>query len=107
MPRTSLFSPAIWHTIGFIFGWDFLEKKLNKLLKSNSSLYYLIHPADFLSSEDEDQRYKHYLERMDIPLDKKLGNLENVFEILNSSNRKFVTMETLAASKKLDIMKYP
>lgn len=100
LPTTSRFQPALWHTIGFIFGWDYLKKKTKKLLQTHPGFYYLIHPGDFMGTEDLHPSYQHSLERMEIPLSQKLEHLEESFRLMSESPRPKSTMLELARSFK-------
>ena len=42
MPSISKFDLPIWHTIGFIFGFDYLVSKVKKYLEKNTFLNYVI-----------------------------------------------------------------
>ena len=35
MPLLNNFKPPIWHTAGYVFGWEYIKKNLKKLLKLN------------------------------------------------------------------------
>lgn len=96
LPTTSRLSPCYWHTIGFIFGWSFARQQIAQLMKEHKAFYYLIHPADFLGTEDMEPRFGHALERMSFPLKKKLSRLEEVFEKLTDSGHPIKTMAELA-----------
>ena len=62
----------------------------------HKGFYYLMHPADFLGSEDLDQKYHESLERMNIDLNEKLKLIVDMFSILENSGRKMLTMRELA-----------
>ena len=96
LPTVSRFAPAIWHTVGFIFGWDRLRAGLDRLLQDHPGFYYLIHPADFLGPNDLDTRYNHNLARMGVPLDEKLARLSEMFSIIAASGRPRTSMAGLA-----------
>ena len=96
LPTTKYTRIAIWHTVGFLFGWDFLHSNISKLLKEHPGFYHLIHPADFLCSSDLDQDQSHALHRMDERLETKLTQLEKVFSLLDQSERPVVTLNEIA-----------
>lgn len=96
LPTTHRIMPCIWHSVGFMLGWQLIQKQLKKLLNNHRGFYYLLHPADFLGPEDQDKKHRHSLYRMDIPLQKKMEYLENIFIQLTESGRPIVTMHDLA-----------
>jgi len=97
MPLINNFNPPIWHTAGYVFGWNYLKKKLKKILDKNKPFFYLIHPADFLDQNDLDNKYSLALERMDKSYKHKIENLENMLEYIISHDYK--------GSKLIDIAK--
>ena len=88
MPLINNFNPPIWHTAGYVFGWNYLKKKLKKILNKNKPFFYLIHPADFLDQNDLDNKYSLALERMDKSYKHKIENLENMLEYIISHDYK-------------------
>ena len=100
LPQKNLFSPTIWHTVGYIFGWKYLYKSLERLLDTCPHFYYLIHPADFLSNNDQDKRFKNHLIRMEFSLKEKLEVLEEAFIIMKASGREFSTLLELSRKQR-------
>lgn len=96
LPTLSRFSAPCWHTSGFVLGWDRLKKRLSRLLQTRRGFYYLMHPADFSDTRDFEGKYKHILERADVPLSEKLRRAEEVFALIKGSGRPVVTMRALA-----------
>jgi len=91
MPSVSRFNVPIWHTIGFVFGFDFLKKQIIKYMNKNNFLNYVIHPADILIKKDLDNRYTNSLARLDDDdLSKKINNLENILKLSNENDFSFV-----------------
>tara|TARA_B110000240_G_C13440956_1_gene428074 strand:+ start:258 stop:1202 length:945 start_codon:yes stop_codon:yes gene_type:complete len=88
MPLINNLNPPIWHTAGYVFGWNYLKKKLKKILDKNKPFFYLIHPADFLDQNDLDNKYSLALERMDKSYKHKIENLENMLEYIISHDYK-------------------
>tara|TARA_B110000261_G_C13087363_1_gene358420 strand:- start:1408 stop:2352 length:945 start_codon:yes stop_codon:yes gene_type:complete len=88
MPLINNFNPPIWHTAGYVFGWNYLKKKLKKILDKNKPFFYLIHPADFLDQNDLDNKYSLALERMDKSYKHKIENLENMLDYIISHDYK-------------------
>jgi peptidoglycan/xylan/chitin deacetylase (PgdA/CDA1 family) len=95
LPARTRFTPAIWHTLGFMVGWGPVFKGVRGLA-GRVGFYYLIHPADFLSPDDLDPRYRQSLARMNVPLDQKLALLEDAFTTLRALGRPFGTMADVA-----------
>ena len=97
MPTINRFSPPVWHTVGYIFGWKYLKKNLLKILKKNKPFFYLIHPADILDGDDQDLRFTHALERMNnIDHEIKISNLEMIIELILSNGYNGVKVIDLA-----------
>ena len=97
MPVINNLNPPIWHTAGYVFGWEYVKKKLKKILEKNKPFFYLIHPADFLDQKDLDGRYTLALERMDKSYESKIENLENMLN--------FIIAQGYKGSKLIDIAK--
>ena len=96
MPLINNFNPPIWHTAGYVFGWNYLKKKLKKILDKDKPFFYLIHPADFLDQNDLDNKYSLALERMDKSYQNKIQNLENILEFIVSNGYKGVKLIDIA-----------
>jgi len=91
MPSISKFDLPIWHTIGFIFGFDYLVSKVKKYLEKNTFLNYVIHPADFLVKSDLDKRYVNSLNRINNnQIKDKLLNFEKILEIAIQNRFNFI-----------------
>jgi hypothetical protein len=96
LPTVRRFGPAIWHSVGFTFGWKIVCDQLQKLLQSHDGFYYLIHPGDFLAPEELHSTLKHNLHRMNVSLANKMAALDQVFGLMAASRRPKVTMAELA-----------
>ena len=96
MPLTSNLNPPIWHTAGYVFGWEYVKKKLKKILEKNKPFFYLIHPADFLDQNDLDNKYTLALERMDKNYKYKIENLENMLQFIQGHGYKGVKLIDIA-----------
>ncbi|MDB0060479.1 polysaccharide deacetylase family protein [bacterium] len=93
MPSSSKFQIPIWHTIGFMFGFEFLKKQILNHMNTNNFLNYVIHPADILINRDLDKRYTNSLPRLDNnQLSSKIYNLERILEIVNDNHFSFIKM---------------
>ena len=89
MPAINNMQTPIWNTMGYVFGFDYLKKKLKVILDRKKPFFFLIHPADFLDKDDMDSNYSLALERMDKGNYKnKLDNLEDVLNLIISKGYK-------------------
>tara|TARA_B100000902_G_C27227889_1_gene873189 strand:- start:915 stop:1364 length:450 start_codon:yes stop_codon:yes gene_type:complete len=95
---------ACWHTIGYMFGWDFHYKLLQECLDNSEFFYYLIHPGDFLIKEDLDSERKTFLDRIDYSLDYKMDKLDKALRLIKRSGRELVSMEELASISKKKLL---
>lgn len=96
MPTTSRWRPAVWHTVGFVFGRKYLMAELRRLVDRGVSFYYLMHPADLIDPREVPSGFSHGFERLDVPLDEKLELAEQVFEFLHASGYRSLTVAELA-----------
>ena len=97
MPTINWLKPPIWHTTGYMLGWDFLKKNLIKILNKKKPFFYLIHPADILDNNDLDSRFLNALERMgSITFKKKIEYLEMVLDLIISNGYKCIKLIDLA-----------
>ena len=93
MPSISKFDLPIWHTVGSIFGFDYLASKVKKYLETNTFLNYVIHPADFLIKRDLDKRYISPLNRINNnQIKHKLLNFEKILEITIQNRLNFIKL---------------
>lgn len=96
LPTLSRFTFPYWHTIGFLFGWDYAERQLKKNIIKNNYFYYLMHPADFVGHEDIQSNCIHSLERMNVGVSKKINAINKIFDIIGSYSPVFLTVEQIA-----------
>jgi hypothetical protein len=87
---------ACWHTLGFIFGWQWQQRNMLSCLRDVDAFYYLVHPADLMDSRDLTPDRRHCLERAEVSLEQKLFYLEEAIKLIVNSGRKIVTMRELA-----------
>ena len=89
MPAINNMQTPVWNTMGYVFGFNYLKKKLKVILDRKKPFFFLIHPADFLDKEDMDSNYSLALERMDKEnYTSKLNNLEDVLNLILSNGYK-------------------
>lgn len=98
LPSRNRFSLCLWHTKGFLFGWDKVKNDIKNMGQRNIGFYYLIHPADFLGPEDLHNEYSMSLARMDLPLEYKMNILEEILEYLKATKRPIKTLTQVAES---------
>ena len=96
MPTTSRWRPAVWHTVGFVFGRKYLMAELRRPVDRGVSFYYLMHPTDLMDPREIPSGFSHGFERLDVPLDEKLERAEEVFEFLHASGDASLTVADLA-----------
>jgi peptidoglycan/xylan/chitin deacetylase (PgdA/CDA1 family) len=96
LPTLGRLSPALWHTIGFMFGWQRCFDGMRRLLKSHPGFYYLIHPGDFLAPNEQHPTFRHNLARMSVPIAEKMARMEQALDILRQSRRPLVTLKDAA-----------
>ena len=86
MPKNSYLSLPIWHTAGFIFGFDRLAKQITKFSTSGRPFYYTMHPADLFELADFDYiPSETHLERVNIPLREKIDRFSNIFQVIREN----------------------
>lgn len=86
---------ACWHSLAFILGWNRYERLLRATLDQCPRFYYVIHPADLISSNDLDPNLQLHLQRMDIPYEIKYDYFIRSLDIIQQ-NRQIVLMHELA-----------
>ena len=97
MPLLNIFNPPIWHTAGYVFGWEYIKKNLKKLFDTYDNFFYLIHPADFLDQSDLNNKYNLALERMDkTDFSTKIKYLENVIGFIKDNGYQGVKLIDIA-----------
>ena len=84
-----------WHTLFFIFGSKFTKAYLKFILKRYNNFYYLLHPLDF-SSFNNNYYYNNGLERAQYPIDKKIKYLKESFDYLKENGFEIITMKELS-----------
>ncbi len=90
---------AIWHTLAFIYKENKFAKILKNGLRTIDAFYYLMHPADLADRRDLNVKYKVPLERIDVPLKRKMYLLEKSMNTIFESGRKIVTMKELVSNQ--------
>lgn len=96
LPTQNRLSLCLWHTKGFLLGWDKVKKEIKTLGSKNEGFYYLIHPADFLGPEDLNKEYSMSLARMDFSLEDKLYFIEDILKCIKRTKRPVKTLTEVA-----------
>ena len=85
-----------WHTLGFVLRWKLQNLILRSCLSELDAFYYLVHPADLITSHDIDDKRDLHWERVRGSLEDKLSYLKGVLSVIIGSGRKIITMKELA-----------
>ena len=96
MPTLSRMTVPCWHTVGFVLGWPYAKKLLNRCLDELDSFYYLIHPADILPISEIETADHPAIERLRTPTGTKETAFQEMFDILSASGRPCLTMGEMA-----------
>ena len=89
---------AVWHTTGFLLGWDRHFQLLRDALKARRFFYYVVHPADLTCDEDFDGSEKMHLERAAGSREEKTRRLRESLAVIAEAGRDWVTMDRMAAA---------
>ena len=89
---TNRFRIACWHTFGFYCGWKLQEIIIKSSINTTKAFYYLMHPADLIGAEDVENSTKLYFARMKHKSIEKYHYLDNMLNIISSSNKSIVTL---------------
>ena len=87
---------AVWHTTGFLLGWERHFALLRAAVKARRFFYYVVHPADLTCDEDFAGAGKMYLERAGGSREEKTRYLRESLAVIRDANREWVTMAQMA-----------
>ena len=87
---------AVWHTTGFLLGWERHYAMLRAAVKARRFFYYVVHPADLTCDEDFSGTERMHLERAGGNREEKLGYLRQSLAVIAEANREWVTMGRMA-----------
>jgi hypothetical protein len=97
LPKNSYISLPIWHTAGFVFGFDRLAKQIIKFSTSGRPFYYTMHPADLFELADFGHLPREtHLERVNIPLTQKIDRFSYIIQVIRE-NYQLVTVKELVS----------
>lgn len=97
------FGLTIWHTTGFLLGWEKHYAMLRAALAARKFFYYVVHPADLTCSEDFPNMPINSLERIGGSLQEKRLRFEQSLRVIADAQREWVTVGELASRAKKDI----
>jgi peptidoglycan/xylan/chitin deacetylase (PgdA/CDA1 family) len=97
LPATKNTRIPCWHTMKFVLP-SVHNYSLSQTLKSNY-FYYLIHPMDLMDLKDIPEKYHkkaQVVERINIPLSKKIDALESAIIKIKNHSSKMATLSEIA-----------
>lgn len=97
---------AVWHTTGFLLGWERHFALLRAAVKAGRFFYYVVHPADLTCDEDFAGTEKTHLERAGGSLEEKTRRLRESLAVIRDANREWVTMAQMADSARVEIKSF-
>jgi hypothetical protein len=93
MPVTpGAFGMAVWHTTGFMLGWERHYAMLSSAMRARRFFYYVVHPADLTCDEDLRRAGHLHLERAGGSLAPKVRWLAESLMRIADSGHEWVTM---------------
>lgn len=90
------FGMAVWHTTGFLLGWERHFSLLRAAVRARRFFYYVVHPADLTCDEDFSGGERMHLERAGGDREQKIGYLRQSLAVIQQENRQWVTMGKMA-----------
>lgn len=87
---------AVWHTTGFLLGWERHFALLRAAVRARRYFYYVVHPADLTCDDDFAGTEKMHLERAGGRRDEKMERLRESLQVIQDANREWVTMNRMA-----------
>lgn len=87
---------AVWHTTGFLLGWERHYDLLRAAVKARRFFYYVVHPADLTCDEDFAGTEKMHLERAAGNGEEKMNYLRQSLRVIHDADREWVTMSQMA-----------
>jgi peptidoglycan/xylan/chitin deacetylase (PgdA/CDA1 family) len=87
---------AVWHTTGFLLGWDRHFAMLRAAIRARKFFYYVVHPADLTCDEDFAGTERMFLERAGGDREEKTRRLRESLAVIAEAGRQWVTMDEMA-----------
>jgi len=97
------FGLTIWHTTGFLLGWEKHFAMLRAALAARKFFYYVVHPADLTCDQDFPDMPINSLERIGGSLEEKRLRFEQSLQVIADAQREWVTMRELAQRAKAEL----
>jgi peptidoglycan/xylan/chitin deacetylase (PgdA/CDA1 family) len=104
LPVTKLSKIPCWHTMKFMLPSPMYDYSLNRALQSDY-FYYLIHPTDLMDLTDVPTHYQkkvQILERINVPLNKKMEMLEKTIQKIKKHSSRMVTLSEMSSEISLE-----
>jgi peptidoglycan/xylan/chitin deacetylase (PgdA/CDA1 family) len=95
---------AVWHTTGFLLGWERHFEMLRAAIQARRFFYYVVHPADLTCDGDFAGNEKMHLERAGGDRDEKIHRLRQSLAVIAEANRQWVTMAQMAEFARAEIL---
>lgn len=97
------FGLTIWHTTGFLLGWEKHFAMLRAALAARKFFYYVVHPADLTCDQDFPDMPINSLERIGGSLEEKQLRFEQSLQVIADAQREWVTLRELARRAKTEL----
>lgn len=94
---------AVWHTTGFLLGWERHFQMMRESIKARRFFHYVIHPADLTCDEDFSGTERMHLERAGGSLQEKTRRMEECFSILAESGHDRTTVGDMARAARTEL----
>lgn len=94
---------AVWHTTGFLLGWERHFALLRAAVKARRFFYYVVHPADLTCDEDFSGTEKMHLERAGGNREEKMRYLRESLAVIAEAGREWVTMGRMAELARAEV----
>jgi len=94
---------TIWHTTGFLLGWEKHFAMLRAALAARKYFYYVVHPADLTCSEDFPDLPVNSLERIGGSLEEKQRRFAESLQVIEDAKREWMTMGTMSGLARAEL----
>jgi len=94
---------AVWHTTGFLLGWERHFAMLRSAMRARRYFYYVVHPADLTCDEDFDGSQRHFLERAGGSLEGKLRRFRESLAVIAEAGRGWTTVAEMARAARAEL----
>lgn len=94
---------AVWHTTGFLLGWERHFSMLRAAVRARRYFYYVVHPADLTCDDDFDSSLGHHLERAGGKLEDKMRRMKESLRVIAEARRDWVTLGQMAEAARTEL----